>query len=338
MNFVKSAVNKSSFAAGPKKPQSRGRPIVVQKPTIVEKEPETVQEQEQQQEQVTPVVETRGNRIAIPIQQPKPVVHQPSERRAFDENTASIHEFTIADLITSHFSRGELSKKEKLRIEEEEKQEVDSMPQFAIIDGVLQIDPQSIKRKEASYESMERVEEEQERYVTNASFRNKKPTKDGLSYFGPNPDMICLMFPGLTQKQIKAKFKHEDRKNPKRVTEAMINPKSPPQELMERMMASIPDKKVLERKQYYKVPPEEDIVVSKEKLDDALATIESAQEKIPEPEPEPVPEPVLEKEPEPLPPRKEKQTRTSSILHKSVFTSSVKAVPRPTRRPRPTVA
>ncbi|KAI9092408.1 hypothetical protein DFS34DRAFT_633454 [Phlyctochytrium arcticum] len=48
----------------------------------------------------------------------------------------------------------------------------------------------------------------------------------GLSYFGTDFSMICLMFPGLTRAQLKAKYNVEERVNAARVTSTLLAKKS----------------------------------------------------------------------------------------------------------------
>jgi hypothetical protein len=77
---------------------------------------------------------------------------------------------------------------------------------------------------------------------------------DGLSYFGTNFEIIALMFPELTRKNLKLKFDCEETRNPGRITDALRSKKEPDESLKQRMMDQIPEKDALLASQYINPP------------------------------------------------------------------------------------
>jgi hypothetical protein len=65
------------------------------------------------------------------------------------------------------------------------------------------------------------------------------------------------MFPGLTQKHIKLKFRAEEAKNSKKITEYLRTPKKAPPELRTRILQSVPAKQRLEDSRYVHKRPNE---------------------------------------------------------------------------------
>ncbi|KAJ3238619.1 Transcription factor TFIIIB component B [Chytriomyces hyalinus] len=128
-------------------------------------------------------------------------------------------------------------------------------PKITIIDGKMVVDESSLVLdvplttvEEMDRDDMEVVDETSGNvHITSASFRYGKIrrirwTSDDselfylyLQYFGTDFAMIGLLFPELTRRHVKLKFKAEERANPTRVTRALRNRLIPPKDLLERM-------------------------------------------------------------------------------------------------------
>ncbi|KAI8828341.1 hypothetical protein BJ741DRAFT_713658 [Chytriomyces cf. hyalinus JEL632] len=128
-------------------------------------------------------------------------------------------------------------------------------PKITIIDGKMVVDESSLVLdvplttvEEMDRDDMEVVDETSGNvHITSASFRYGKIrrirwTSDDselfylyLQYFGTDFAMIGLLFPEVTRRHVKLKFKAEERANPTRVTRALRNRLIPPKDLLERM-------------------------------------------------------------------------------------------------------
>ncbi|KAI8813855.1 hypothetical protein BJ742DRAFT_787700, partial [Cladochytrium replicatum] len=122
-------------------------------------------------------------------------------------------------------------------------------PRVRLVDGRLVVDTLSLVIEEEAEEEleMENVEEGSNEYITSQSFRrptaghttwNKADTErfyQGLAYFGTNFTMIAMMFSKKKAKHIKNKFNVEERKNPKKVTKALRQRRTPDEELLEQI-------------------------------------------------------------------------------------------------------
>ncbi|KAI8840862.1 hypothetical protein BJ741DRAFT_596838 [Chytriomyces cf. hyalinus JEL632] len=128
-------------------------------------------------------------------------------------------------------------------------------PKITIIDGKMVVDESSLVLdvplttvEEMDRDDMEVVDETSGNvHITSASFRYGKIrrirwTSDDselfylyLQHFGTDFAMIGLLFPQLTRRHVKLKFKAEERANPTRVTRALRNRLIPPKDLLERM-------------------------------------------------------------------------------------------------------
>ncbi|KAJ3223297.1 Transcription factor TFIIIB component B [Chytriomyces hyalinus] len=128
-------------------------------------------------------------------------------------------------------------------------------PKITIIDGKMVVDEASLVLdvplttvEEMDRDDIEVVDETSGNvHITSASFRYGKvrqvrwKSDDSelfyryLQYFGTDFAMIGLLFPELTRRHVKLKFKAEERANPTRVTRALRNRLIPPKDLLERM-------------------------------------------------------------------------------------------------------
>ncbi|TPX63556.1 hypothetical protein SpCBS45565_g06526 [Spizellomyces sp. 'palustris'] len=125
-----------------------------------------------------------------------------------------------------------------------------SGPRLIMVDGKLQVDQDSlvIRTHVEDEADLEHVDEGMQRHITSASFRTRKRlgrvkwTKEktdrfyeGLSYFGADFSMICLMFPDLNRGQVKAKYNAEERVNGRRLTAALLKRLPLPKDLIVEM-------------------------------------------------------------------------------------------------------
>ncbi|KNC97742.1 transcription factor TFIIIB subunit BDP1 [Spizellomyces punctatus DAOM BR117] len=125
-----------------------------------------------------------------------------------------------------------------------------SGPRLIMVDGKLQVDQDSlvIRTHVEDEADLEHVDEGMQRHITSASFRTRKRlgrvkwTKErtdrfyeGLSYFGADFSMICLMFPDLNRGQVKAKYNAEERVNGRRLTAALLKRLPLPKDLVVEM-------------------------------------------------------------------------------------------------------
>jgi hypothetical protein len=116
------------------------------------------------------------------------------------------------------------------------------------------------------------------------------------------------MFPGLTQKQIKQKFKVEEIKNNDRINAALRNRKKAPADLKRKLLLSVKNKKLLEDSVYLnKNPASQDYDSVKEKTKEIPhnatedtevqapndSTVEEESRTVAEPEIPPAPAPVI---------------------------------------------
>ncbi|KAJ3257825.1 hypothetical protein HK103_004293 [Boothiomyces macroporosus] len=215
----------------------------------------------------------KGNIIAIPqrrqsIAPLSASIHTPIDiPPIFTNPEINIETATMTELITHPFPKGKKSKREEARlleikearkrkkVEEDVKEEVkpkvipeaQSAPAeaFVLVDGQLVFNQASLQMpvQQDFIEEGDVIEEDaQLRY--------------GLSYFGTDMKMISYMFPGMTHKHIKLKFKQEEAKNHHLVTKAIRERKKAPPELRQRILASIDAKRTLENAQYVNNPAE----------------------------------------------------------------------------------
>ncbi|KAJ3301027.1 Transcription factor TFIIIB component B, partial [Kappamyces sp. JEL0829] len=141
-----------------------------------------------------------------------------------------------------------------------------SMPKLILVNGEMVVDRQSLQiaaEEQVNEDAVFIEEDASSRYVTSFSFRNRVKLVapkwsdamtarfyDGLSYFGTDFKLISYMFPGMTHRHIKLKHKAEEVKNAAKITEYLRNRRKPPQDLKEKMLASVKAKQTLEDSQY----------------------------------------------------------------------------------------
>jgi len=108
-------------------------------------------------------------------------------------------------------------------------------PQVQIVDGRIVLVEQSLTVETESTEQsepLERVEESSQQYITSSSFRNRPLTEKwktsetkslykALCQYGTDFSMLENLFPHRTRRQIKNKFKKEERENPHLIEEAL---------------------------------------------------------------------------------------------------------------------
>ncbi|KAJ3276681.1 Transcription factor TFIIIB component B [Terramyces sp. JEL0728] len=245
----------------------------------------------------------------------------------FTNPEINIETATMTELITHPFPKGKKSKREEARLfelkearkrkksEEDVKEDVkikvvlqpQSAPAeaFVLVDGQLVFNQASLQMpaQQEFIEEGDVIEEDaQLRYVTSASFRRKHKLSaskwtdqmtakfyDGLSYFGTDMKMISYMFPGMTHKHIKLKFKQEEAKHHHLVTRAIRERKKAPPELRHRILASIDAKRTLENAQYVNKPP--DSMFVKREITEGVKAEQELQQDEKESEAEDLPKP-----------------------------------------------
>jgi hypothetical protein len=72
----------------------------------------------------------------------------------------------------------------------------------------------------------------------------------GLSYFGTDFKMISYLFPSLTQKHIKLKFRSEELKHEAKITHALRERRKAPPEIRARMLQGVQAKREVEDARY----------------------------------------------------------------------------------------
>ncbi|KAJ3320686.1 Transcription factor TFIIIB component B [Boothiomyces sp. JEL0866] len=264
---------------------TQGTLIATPTPITVEKPPKAVQKGN-----VISIPQRRQS-----IAPPSASIHSSFEiLPIFTNPEINIETATMTELITHPFPKGKKSKREEARlleikearkrkrleddVKDEVKPKVAPQPPstpaeaFVLVDGQLVFNQASLQMpaQQEFIEEGDVIEEDaQLRYVTSASFRRKHKLSaskwteqmtakfyDGLSYFGTDMKMISYMFPGMTHKHIKLKFKQEESKNHHLVTRAIRERKKAPPELRQRILASIDAKRTLENAQYVNRPPD----------------------------------------------------------------------------------
>lgn len=122
--------------------------------------------------------------------------------------------------------------------EEEEAVEATVAPKVQIVDGRIVIDEQSLvvsSRGAARTEADFTLVEESVQKLNNHSYSNRTPTErwkahdtdkfyKALEQFGTDFGIIQQLFPSRTRRQVKAKYKNEEKCNPRRLAHA-LNPK-----------------------------------------------------------------------------------------------------------------
>ncbi|TPX62420.1 hypothetical protein PhCBS80983_g00473 [Powellomyces hirtus] len=162
-----------------------------------------------------------------------------------------------------------------------------SGPRLIMIDGKLQLDKESlvIKTGREDDEELEHIDEASNRHVTSASFSTKQRMArvrwtdektdrfyQGLSYFGTDFSMICLMFPELNRKQIKAKFNTEERMNGRRVTAALLRKQETPDDLAGEMKDRIRERVMKRKAKAQESDEDEELLAVKRSKSEAAAT------------------------------------------------------------------
>ncbi|KAJ3157463.1 Transcription factor TFIIIB component B [Geranomyces michiganensis] len=164
-----------------------------------------------------------------------------------------------------------------------------SGPRLIMVDGVLQLDKESlvIRTGTTEEEDLELIEEASNRHVTSASFSKPRTARvrwtaeatdrfyEGLSYFGSDFSMICLMFPELNRKQIKAKYNAEERTNAKRVTKALLMKRETPSDLAGEMKERVKDRVTKRKAKTHESDDDEDLVAIKRAKSESAAKLEA---------------------------------------------------------------
>jgi hypothetical protein len=144
---------------------------------------------------------------------------------------------------------------------------IDRGPKLILVNGEMVVDKQSlqiaVENRNVDEDGAFIEEDANARYVTSFSFRNRVKCVSpkwsdamtarffsGLSYFGTDFKLISYMFPGMTHRHIKLKYKAEERKSGLKITEALRNRQKAPPELRQKLLASVKAKQFLEDSQY----------------------------------------------------------------------------------------
>ena len=311
------------------------KPTIKAKRRKVEKVVEEQPRDEPTAEVVTVSEQTLPAPKIVAAPQSVPVFIQPNTQQLQKPEEVSIAAETgsrMLDLIKQKFPDGRLSAREISRREElksrksssakkDKEVKIDSpkraqkprTAQLITVNGEIVVDKDSLNiQGESVIEDQDEVEEDAAgRYITSASFRPKMKLVTpkwhpamtdrfflGMSYFGTNFKMISYMFPGLLQKHIKAKFKLEEKRNPLRITEALMARKKAPEDLKRKMLASVFHKNEQEESVYFKnqnkgssSSKNEDLELKEFKDDETKSQLGASlnlisHEPVPEPEPE----------------------------------------------------
>jgi transcription factor TFIIIB component B'' len=123
--------------------------------------------------------------------------------------------------------------------EEAQTAAIPSGPQMRIVNGQIVLAESSLhldrhKRAEAENEVMIEVEENEFSHITTSGTYMKRERVQlwdstatatfykGLAQFGTNFEMIAMLLPGRSRRQIKLKFNSEERKNPTRINKVLM--------------------------------------------------------------------------------------------------------------------
>ncbi|CAM6085016.1 unnamed protein product [Calypogeia fissa] len=135
-------------------------------------------------------------------------------------------------------AQNEGKQKEAATVEPSERDAVSLAPQVQVVNGRIVINEHSLTigayaTSRLNTETYTRVEENAPRLNYN-SYRDKTPKERwkaedtdvfylALKQFGTDFEIIQNLFPGRTRRQVKAKFKKEERNNPRRLQEALAH-------------------------------------------------------------------------------------------------------------------
>ncbi|KAJ3185007.1 Transcription factor TFIIIB component B [Geranomyces variabilis] len=164
-----------------------------------------------------------------------------------------------------------------------------SGPRLIMVDGQLQLDKESlvIRTGATEEEDLELIEEASNRHVTSASFARPRTARvrwsadatdrfyEGLSYFGSDFSMICLMFPELNRKQIKQKYNAEERTNAKRVTKALLMKRETPSDLAGEMKERIKERVTKRKAKAHESDDEDELLAVKRAKSESAAKLEA---------------------------------------------------------------
>ncbi|KAJ3148724.1 Transcription factor TFIIIB component B [Geranomyces variabilis] len=164
-----------------------------------------------------------------------------------------------------------------------------SGPRLIMVDGQLQLDKESlvIRTGATEEEDLELIEEASNRHVTSASFARPRTARvrwtaeatdrfyEGLSYFGSDFSMICLMFPELNRKQVKQKYNAEERTNAKRVTKALLMKRETPSDLAGEMKERIKERVTKRKAKAHESDDEDELLAVKRAKSESAAKLEA---------------------------------------------------------------